>query len=526
MAENMYGVDLGHVANALRAQGRTDEELEEMGFPAPAPAPAPMVAGASDIGISTPEQAQRFIQSPSSLPKPVLDALPSTQQSIKDIEAYEGDLDAEQHAITARKADQQAQVIKTELDQDKERLKATDDEAKSFREQAKESEALYDKTSEQLAEHIKQGPPEQTYQKVLGIVGSIVSMANPNVGKGIMMLGDMIDSSAEDYATTTNQLSGLVELYGQRSSHKDAKANNAYEFHRAERAAHWAVVDHTLDYIEKTTGSEESRRLIAKVRAGTRKQEIAKDIAARQAAQLEKLYKAPITDLIAMKNAGKLGKKGQDILAERLKDDQNARLGELNIENQRLANDKLRAGEVASSPAGRAIDGLVPIKDSIAITDQDYKKAEEVQSSLIGLETSLDRLKSLQGVMTPQGKADYDIELQNLVALFNQARGAGVLNEGEYKTLVARIPRHSLDNAQDVLPMDDRSWLGIGPRLARHVFVDDEAVLEGMKQSARERAKRTLRTYGYDFNQSTGEDERFVKRPPQVPRKSSVVRPR
>lgn len=254
--------------------------------------------------------------------------------------------------------------------------KATADSARSDVEARKAHEADMQAKADRIfaeMEANKQPPPESVSAKVMGVIGSILTMAGnkPGVGRGVEMLMDMIGSDKERWAMERAANSGLYQsaLAGVKSDREGAvndqevaqrmAALEALEINDSLNGAKEAASsDHAKAYIEET-----QRKFMMNVRGELLTAEIEKQkqldaLAAKKAAAAKSGKEAELRDalwrmktpvLLKMRDGGGLSELGHKVLAEKLKEE-NAERGAEDKHALDEAEARKKAAEVGAGP--------------------------------------------------------------------------------------------------------------------------------------------------------------------------------
>jgi hypothetical protein len=268
-----------------------------------------------------------------------------------------------------------------------EKSRATAAEARRGLDDSHAREAEYRQRADQLWKEMeanRQPPPDSTVTKVLGIIGSVLSMASnkPGTAQGVQMLMGMLGKDKERWAAEREANS---KLYQQALAQaEDERAGQAQHLEASQKIA--ALEAHEISDVLKSVetmglgkratalsqellGEFQTKVLDGLVVSEKEKQReqqaaAAKHASQREAAQRDALSRMSEEQLQALMAQGGLGELGQQILAAKIKNRQSGVKGE--ADSLKAQNEALAAGEPGAKLSAderkvqRLLSGVAP----------------------------------------------------------------------------------------------------------------------------------------------------------------------
>lgn len=371
------GLDLGNLSAALSMTGgdpalaeelRRRQLMEEAGIPIEQAAPQQAAPAAPQRAPQLPPETNRALEATGSdyrlpenpYPEQVSqkDFNPRAPAKQRAAEYTEGqnemlDLQTERGAIAADGAQQIA-------DGYGQKSAALGQETASARQQVEQNRAQKDSYEAQAMARLDAmsakmaNPPKDTFQTVMNIVAAVAAMkGQQNAAVGMQMLGKAMGGKTERWqqAIAADQAMAGELMKAAKFQNEDSES----ELGQAKALSALVAGEHdaALKQVEASAQAPEAQRAAQELRLGLRQKYLEHQSAidaqaakagagARNKAIEDQYWRMPLQELAAAVDAGQAGKDAQNVFNQRVKQDQEGRSREVEMEQKLAATEKLK----------------------------------------------------------------------------------------------------------------------------------------------------------------------------------------
>lgn len=449
----------------MRGSGRELDEEQEKTFlqdPLEIPSPAEQVSPPPEqvVAPEEPVVAERAVpRSAETLNPDRINELVAQSRTQRGYDTSRGAIgDAATHAVDeefdakARGYDTQAGIHGRALEQKRADNTYAREQIEHAREGMRSADADFDRDYEAYRQKLDEKPSGMGFLKALSMIAMIGSMGTGKLsegGKGAAlgsMVNGMMQSKVDELTADQNALEKKLRAAGYKYDHKADAVENELRAAAGLNALVDSEVKSEIEQAMAASKSEEARAAGRQALAelGVKRAQAERQIAVkreqhvlaqRRRQQDDILWRIPIDQLTQLNAEGKLGKDGQKVLAERMKEDQRTREQEADITKKSGESEKeIIPGYTQTLPLEPAIRADV---------QRNTAMMAQVNEILAASQEIAKRNKN--GIIVGNDAVLLSNYHNRINGMISQASGMGAPSEGERKSIMEGLPKPGLN---------------------------------------------------------------------------------